>query len=63
MPDISMCPGGDCPHKEDCYRYRAEPDTHQSYIDFDAERLTGNCKSFMPIWPGTKKRLEKNSAG
>lgn len=33
MPDITMCPGTDCPHKEKCYRYTATPDDlWQSYF-------------------------------
>lgn len=33
MPDISMCPGDDCPRKEDCYRYTATPSPYrQSYF-------------------------------
>lgn len=26
MPDISMCPGNDCPMKEKCWRFTATPD-------------------------------------
>jgi hypothetical protein len=25
MPDITMCPGGSCPMKENCYRFKAQP--------------------------------------
>lgn len=33
MPDISMCPGGECPMKHSCYRYTATPTPHwQSYF-------------------------------
>lgn len=34
MPDISMCPGGLCPLKKDCYRYRAFPNKYlwQSWV-------------------------------
>ena len=33
MPDITMCPGGDCPHKEKCYRFMAKPHIiNQSYF-------------------------------
>lgn len=33
MPDISMCPGTNCPLREDCYRYQAKPDKYyQSYF-------------------------------
>jgi hypothetical protein len=32
MPDITMCPGTFCPHKETCYRYTAKPSDYQSYF-------------------------------
>ena len=33
MPDITMCKGNNCPHKEGCYRYTAKPDElAQSYF-------------------------------
>lgn len=32
MPDISMCKGTDCPHKENCYRFTAKPSEYQSYF-------------------------------
>jgi hypothetical protein len=32
MPDITMCKGNDCPHKEKCYRFMATPDIYQTYF-------------------------------
>lgn len=33
MPDFCMCSGGECPRKENCYRFTAKPDTYvQSYF-------------------------------
>lgn len=32
MPDVSMCFGIGCPLKENCYRYKANPDEYQSYF-------------------------------
>jgi hypothetical protein len=33
MPDITMCPGTNCPQKENCYRYTAKPCEYwQSYF-------------------------------
>lgn len=33
MPDITMCEGVDCPWKERCHRYTAEPSEYrQSYF-------------------------------
>jgi hypothetical protein len=31
-PDISMCPGTNCPYKEGCYRFTAKPGEYQSYF-------------------------------
>jgi hypothetical protein len=32
-PDITMCPGTNCPYKESCYRFTAKPsDYMQSYF-------------------------------
>jgi len=33
MPDITMCPGTNCPYKESCYRFTAKPSEYwQSYF-------------------------------
>jgi hypothetical protein len=32
MPDITMCPGTNCPFKESCYRFTAKPNEYQSYF-------------------------------
>jgi len=33
MPDITMCKGTDCPQKENCYRFTANPNEYrQSYF-------------------------------
>ena len=34
MADISMCSGGDCPRKDQCYRFTATPSEWQSWSDF-----------------------------
>jgi hypothetical protein len=48
MPDISMCKGTDCPKKEQCYRYTAEPDSHwQSYFTSPPTK-DGECGYFWP---------------
>jgi len=31
-PDITMCLGTDCPHKESCYRYTDLVSQYQSYF-------------------------------
>lgn len=48
MVDIALCPGGKCPLKKDCYRYRAYPDFVQSYFDSTPNK-DKTCKYFMPF--------------
>jgi hypothetical protein len=49
MPDITMCVGGECPIKEDCYRFIAEPNPYwQSYFEnvpYDFEKK--DCNYYM----------------
>ena len=33
MPDIAMCKGGECPIRENCWRYIAPASRWQSYIE------------------------------
>lgn len=56
MPDISMCPGGDCPSKETCYRYTAEPSMWQSVADFNTRRKGDKCDNY---WPNKEENKEK----
>jgi len=35
MPDIAMCQHSSCPKSNDCYRFRAIPDSWQSYMNFE----------------------------
>ena len=49
MPDIAMCPGGECEIKLMCYRYTASPSMYsQSYIE--PEFKDGKCPFF---WDNT----------
>ncbi|MEZ0209204.1 MAG: hypothetical protein ACAH17_03465 [Candidatus Paceibacterota bacterium] len=32
MPDIAMCKGECCPLRDSCHRYKAKPDTYQTYF-------------------------------
>ena len=51
MPDISMCPGTDCPLKEMCHRYTAKPTAHvQSYF-VDPPIKDGECDYFWDNGP------------
>lgn len=49
MPDITMCKGDDCPFKEKCHRYTAEPEEYQSYFlvpPFTIENGKPDCEMF-----------------
>jgi hypothetical protein len=49
MPDISMCLGGECPRRADCYRFRAKPSMLQSYFtEPPFKPATGVCSHFWP---------------
>lgn len=45
MPDIAMCKGQDCPLKENCYRYTANPCEYQSYF-LHPPHKDGKCEHF-----------------
>lgn len=51
MPDISMCAGGDCPKKQQCYRYTATANPmRQSYfgvLPYNSD--TNSCVYYMPM--------------
>jgi hypothetical protein len=52
MPDISMCKGGSCPDKEQCYRYTATPSHWQSYanfMDFPGNGKHKKCDYYLKI--------------
>ena len=46
MPDISLCMNSDCPSKESCYRFIAEPSDLQSYSNFTVEEGEEKCKYY-----------------
>lgn len=48
MPDITMCMGKDCPLKETCYRYKAEPSEYQSYW-LEPPYYAGICEHYWEI--------------
>lgn len=43
MPDITMCTNEECPHKEECYRFKATPSEYQSYGTFEPDK-NGECE-------------------
>jgi hypothetical protein len=54
MPDISMCPGGECPLKENCLRYKSKPGMLQTYF-LTPPFVKDSCDYFYPV-----KKKEKN---
>jgi len=51
MPDIAMCMNQECPSRNDCHRYTAQPnELRQSYADFKPDS-SGKCESFWPNGP------------
>lgn len=54
MADITTCEGKDCPLKEKCYRYTAEPCKYrQSYFLEPPYKEDGHCDY---AWPNYEKR-------
>ena len=47
MPDISMCANKDCPLRESCYRFKAEPGMYQTYSSF--EYKDGECEDYWEL--------------
>ena len=47
MPDISMCMNHTCPHRMECYRYRAVPSEYQSYAVWPVP--DPSCEDHWPI--------------
>ena len=47
MPDITLCQSHECIKKEQCYRYKADPNIMQSYSNFLNNDLT--CDSFISL--------------
>lgn len=64
MPDISMCKGGKCPKKDDCYRYTVQPSEVQSYFSMPPYCIIldeFNCDYYFPN-NETKRKNKKVSA-
>jgi len=54
MADISMCKGGECPDKNECYRHRAMPSprwqTYFTAVPYNKQEEV--CDMFLPIHTG-----------
>lgn len=48
MADISMCKYEQCPKKDTCYRYKAEPDHYQSYMEF--QNICNEKNNYQWYW-------------
>lgn len=46
MPDISMCKNDNCPLKEKCYRYTAEPSPYRQSYGLFPQPKDGKCEYF-----------------
>ena len=43
MPDITMCMGTNCPHKETCYRYTVKPSEYWQAYFMKSPIKDGKC--------------------
>ena len=56
--DITMCPGGDCPLRQRCYRYRGIPEGRQDAFGAPPYDLaSGTCDSFWAIAAPDEKAI------
>lgn len=49
MADITMCRNHECTQKEDCYRYKANPNPMWQSFAFFFQDENGVCKDFWKI--------------
>ena len=60
MPDITMCLGTGCPHKETCYRFTAKPSEYRQAYFMEAPIKEGKCDMYwgenqINIWNQLKE--------
>ena len=46
MPDITMCPGTNCPQREKCYRFTARPSEYMQSYFMKAPIKDGKCDMY-----------------
>jgi len=52
MPDITMCTNESCELRNECFRFRAEPNEYrQSYFMTNPQPVNGECDDFMKLNP------------
>jgi len=49
MADITKCEGKDCPLKENCYRYTAEPSEYSQAYFTEPPIKDGKCEYYLEI--------------
>ena len=56
--DITHCPGGECPRRDDCYRFRARlVGRFDAFVRPPYDLATGACEDYFPL-----ARLEPTEA-
>lgn len=61
MPDITMCPGTECPINENCYRFRARPSGMMQswFTNVPWNKETKSCDHYWPfVSKSEMKRLD-----
>jgi len=46
MPDITMCPGTNCPQRGKCYRFTARPSEYMQSYFMEAPIKDGKCDMY-----------------
>jgi hypothetical protein len=52
MPDITMCENRECPLRETCYRFKAEPSKWRQSYFVDMKPKDGKCDYYWKIESG-----------
>ena len=58
-PDISMCPGTNCPARAKCWRFTATPDALQAYMTAQYDHERQMCLDF---WDNAASRCAARTA-
>lgn len=62
-PDITLCQGTNCPHKETCYRFTATPNEYRQAYFTEAPIKDGKCEMYwgenqINIWNQLKEIMQ-----
>ena len=59
MPDITMCTNNSCVLRNECFRFRADPNPYrQSYFAENPEPINEKCEHFMKIFENSSYNLQ-----